>query len=50
MTTYLPASAPMTTDGRPPKIVVERLSKTFMARGARVEALRDVNLVVPERK
>ncbi|MGE3272359.1 MAG: ABC transporter ATP-binding protein [Chloroflexota bacterium] len=33
---------------RPPKIVVERLSKAFQARGGSVQALRDVDLVIPD--
>ena len=32
----------------PPRIVVERLGKAFRARGGDVEALRDVNLVIPD--
>ena len=33
---------------RAAKIVVERLSKTFRARGGEVEALRDVDLMIPD--
>ena len=44
------ASAPSSPpeQARPPKIVVERLSKTFQARNGQVEALRDVDLVIPD--
>ncbi len=51
MATHVPAPVPATAEGRPPKIVVERLSKTFGGRGGRtgpVQALHDVNLTVPD--
>jgi NitT/TauT family transport system ATP-binding protein len=48
MATYAPAPASPTDQARPPKIVVERLSKTFQVRGGRVEALRDVDLTIPD--
>ena len=45
---HAPAPFPSPTQARPPKIVVEGLSKRFRARNGDVEALRDVDLVVPD--
>ncbi len=43
-----PASAPLPDQARPARIVIERLSKSFQARGGDIEALRDVDLAIPD--
>src|SRR5438132_1557875 len=49
MATQAPVLAPPAADdSRPARIVVERLSKTFQARGGPVDALRDVDLAIPD--
>lgn len=48
MATNALSSAPGVDDARPARIVAERLSKSFVARGGPVEALRDVDLVIPD--
>jgi NitT/TauT family transport system ATP-binding protein len=48
MATYAPDLTTMAGDARPARIVVEGLCKTFQARGGTVEALRDVDLVIPD--
>jgi NitT/TauT family transport system ATP-binding protein len=48
MATHAPAPSSSTVKARSPKIVVERLSKSFEARGCQIEALRDVDLVIPD--
>jgi NitT/TauT family transport system ATP-binding protein len=45
---HAPAPSPSPGQTRPPRIVVERLSKSFQARGGQVQALRDVDLVIPD--
>jgi len=42
-----PAPAPAAAHPRAPKIVVEGLSKRFQARGGPVDALQDIDLVIP---
>jgi NitT/TauT family transport system ATP-binding protein len=42
------AAATTGDQARPPKIIVEQLSKTFEARGGSVQALQDVSLVIPD--
>ena len=48
MVTQVSAAAATGDQARPPKIVVEQLSKTFEARGGSVQALQDVSLVIPD--
>ena len=48
MATHAPAPDSASDRPRPARIVVERLSKTFQARGGSVEALQDVDLVIPD--
>jgi NitT/TauT family transport system ATP-binding protein len=48
METHTTAASATGTDARPPKIVVERLSKAFQARSGPVQALQGVNLVIPD--
>src|SRR5687767_12454561 len=48
MVTQVPAASVTGDQARPPKIVVERLSKTFEARGGSVQALHDVSLTIPD--
>ncbi|MCC7372548.1 MAG: ABC transporter ATP-binding protein [Chloroflexi bacterium] len=48
MVTDAPAAVSTGEDARPPKIVVERLSKTFRARNGVVQALQDIDLTIPE--
>jgi len=48
MAMHAPGPASLSDQARPPKIVVERLSKSFQARGGPVQALRDVDLVIPD--
>lgn len=48
MVTQVSAAAATGDQARPPKIVVEQLRKTFEARGGSVQALQDVNLVIPD--
>jgi NitT/TauT family transport system ATP-binding protein len=45
---HAPAPSPSPGQTRPPRIVVERLSKSFRAHGGQVQALRDVDLVIPD--
>jgi len=48
MATNAPSSAPGVDGARSARIVAERLSKSFVTRGGPVEALRDVDLVIPD--
>ncbi len=48
MAIHAPASSSPANQARPARIVVEHLGKSFQARGDRVEALRDVNLTIPD--
>src|SRR3954471_14319012 len=48
MVTHVSAPSSMSDQARPARIVVERLSKTFRVVGGTVEALRDVDLVIPD--
>src|SRR3954463_14449134 len=48
MAIYAPSSVPGVDGARPARIVAERLSKSFVTRGGLVEALREVELVIPD--
>src|SRR5215212_9111861 len=48
MATHAPSTAPSAGGARPARIVAERLRKSFHARNGPVEALRDVDLVIPD--
>jgi NitT/TauT family transport system ATP-binding protein len=48
MVTHAQAAVPTDGQTRPPKIVVEGLSKTFQVRGGLVQALSEIDLVIPD--
>src|SRR3954452_22115352 len=48
MASQAPVPAPTSGEARPPRIVVQRLSKTFQARSGPVEALSGVDLAIPD--
>src|SRR5215207_7587766 len=48
MARYAPSPVPAADAARPARIVAERLSKSFVTRSGPVEALRDVDLVIPD--
>ncbi len=48
MATDVAAHASSAGQARAPKILVERLSKSFQARGGQIEALHEVDLVIPD--
>src|SRR3954453_10881587 len=48
MATQAPVPSSVAESSRPARIVVQQLSKTFQSRNGRVEALKQVDLVIPD--